>query len=274
MPMESDNGQPDSESSLLAFFGKQLRKQREKHGWSQEETARRALTTGAMISYLENAKRVPSAELAVELDRVFGTDFFSEFYPLVIRYAYPSWFLPYVAMERDATSIRMFDSQVVSGLLQTEAYARALLASGRPDHVDGLVAARLTRQEAVFEREDPTWIRVSTPTAAACSRAAATVPGCMSRWVWESATATRSGSGGGGAACLSSRDGLAEGEGMALILGTRPRGIPGSPRALRRCPSARRAGGAGSAAPTSGGCRAPRGRPGRPAPRGARSAAR
>lgn len=112
-----------------------------------------------MISYLENAKRVPAKELAADLDRTFDTDFFCEFYPLVVRYAYPSWFLPYVEMEREATSIRMFDSQVVSGLLQTEDYARALLASGRPDNVDDLLAARMTRQ-AVFEREDPprTWI--------------------------------------------------------------------------------------------------------------------
>lgn len=156
--MESDNGRPEPNQSLLAFFGRHLKKQRELRGWSQEESARRAFTTGAMISYLENAKRVPTKDLAADLDRTFGTDFFSEFYPLVVRYAYPSWFLPYVEMEREATSVRTFESQIIPALLQTEDYARAMLTPERLDNLDGLVAARMTRQD-VFGRELPpyTW---------------------------------------------------------------------------------------------------------------------
>lgn len=153
MPMEDDNGQPDANSSLLAFFGSRVARLRSEQGWSQTELAKHARTTGAMVSYVENAKRVPSADLARDLDTAFGTDFFAEFLPYVIRYAYPDWFLPYIELEEQAASIRMFDSQVVSGLLQTEDYAWALLESGRPDKVGDLVAARMTRQ-AIFERDD------------------------------------------------------------------------------------------------------------------------
>lgn len=64
----------------------------------------------------------------------------------------------------------------------------------------------------------PTWTTVVTPTEAALRRASSTVPLCMSRWVWESATATRRGSGSGGGVSRSERserdEGLA-GEGLA-----------------------------------------------------------
>lgn len=48
----------------------------------------------------------------------------------------------------------------------------------------------------------PTWTTVVTPTEAAFARPSSTVPDCMSRWVCESATATRRGSGSGGGASL------------------------------------------------------------------------
>ncbi|MEU7200238.1 helix-turn-helix transcriptional regulator [Streptomyces sp. NPDC045470] len=158
MPMETDEGQPKGNESLLAFFGNRLIKMRTERGWSQETTAAKALTNNAMISYIENAKRVPSFELAQDLDRALGTDFFAEFHPLVIKYAYPKWFLPFIELERDATSHRVFESQIIPGLLQTEDYARGMLSAVRPDNLEDLVAARMSRQ-AVFERETPprTW---------------------------------------------------------------------------------------------------------------------
>ncbi|TDC72230.1 XRE family transcriptional regulator [Micromonospora sp. KC606] len=69
------------------------------------------------------------------------------------------WFRPWQEMEREAAELRWFESNVLPGLLQTEAYARAVLgASGRrtPDEVDQLVAARLARQ-AILRRENPPW---------------------------------------------------------------------------------------------------------------------
>ncbi|ALM39634.1 hypothetical protein SFR_3019 [Streptomyces sp. FR-008] len=75
-------------------------------------------------------------------------------YPLVIKYAYPSWFLPFIELEREASTMRVFESQIVPGLLQTEEYAKAMLSAVRPDNLDDLVAARMSRQE-VFERELP-----------------------------------------------------------------------------------------------------------------------
>lgn len=158
MTMEDDNGQPEPTISLLGFFGSRVLKLRTERGWSQAELANEAHTTGAMISYVENAKRVPSIDLARDLDTAFDVDFFAEFYPLVVRYAYPSWFLPFIELETDANRHRVFESQIIPGLLQTEEYARAMLTPVRPDNLDDLVAARMTRQ-ALFERDQPphTW---------------------------------------------------------------------------------------------------------------------
>ncbi|GAB3847309.1 helix-turn-helix transcriptional regulator [Micromonospora andamanensis] len=69
------------------------------------------------------------------------------------------WFRPWQDIEREAIELRWFEPNVLPGLLQTEAYARAVLsASGRrtPDEVDALVAQRLSRQ-GILRRESPPW---------------------------------------------------------------------------------------------------------------------
>lgn len=138
---------PDPTSSVLAFFASEVIRLRTRKGWSQDELAKRAHATQAAISYVETTKRVPSDLLAQGLDIALETDdLFMRLQPLVLRYAYPAWFLPYVELEREARSMRVFESQIIPGLLQTEDYARALLASNRPDSMDDAIAARMSRQ--------------------------------------------------------------------------------------------------------------------------------
>ncbi|WP_171166163.1 helix-turn-helix transcriptional regulator [Streptomyces sp. I05A-00742] len=158
MAAETDSP-PDPNSSLLAFFGSELRRVRTEAGKSQRETAALAHSTQAMISYVEAAKRVPSEDLARDLDTGFGTGgHFGRLYPLVIKFAYPSWFLPFVELEREASSMRVFESQVIPGLLQTESYARAMLSSVRPENLEDLVAARMTRRDLLEQDSPPrTW---------------------------------------------------------------------------------------------------------------------
>lgn len=154
--MPKENGTEESESglSLMAFFGSRVQLLRTERGWSQGELATRSRTTGAMISYIEHAKRIPSKELAQDLSDAFGERFFVDFYPYVIAFAYPSWFLPFIELEARASMHRVFESQIIPGLLQTEDYARAMLMAVRPDHLEDLVTARMTRQ-AIFEGDSP-----------------------------------------------------------------------------------------------------------------------
>ncbi|RKR90212.1 hypothetical protein BDK92_4580 [Micromonospora pisi] len=67
------------------------------------------------------------------------------------------WFRPWREAEAAADSLRWFEPSVIPGLLQTEAYARAVLASGpiAVEDVERFVKVRLERQKAVFERPRP-----------------------------------------------------------------------------------------------------------------------
>ena len=63
----------------------------------------------------------------------------------------PPWFQNYLGLEEAATLIRTYEVQFVPGLLQTEAYMRALIRTGRaadrPEDIDRRVALRQQRQD-------------------------------------------------------------------------------------------------------------------------------
>lgn len=150
--------QLDPSESVLAFYATDLRRTREKAGITQRDFAKRALMAPSLLNKIEAARRLPSRELSELCDEVFGTgDHFQRLWPLVVKYAYPSWFRPYVELEEAATVIRSFQAQLVPGLLQTVDYARAVLTPGRqdPDKVDELVTGRLERQRILTRAEPP-----------------------------------------------------------------------------------------------------------------------
>ena len=60
----------------------------------------------------------------------------------------PEWFEFYVGLEAEASTVRTYEPESVPGLLQTEAYARAiLLLTAGSAEVDRKVAARIQRQD-------------------------------------------------------------------------------------------------------------------------------
>jgi hypothetical protein len=70
----------------------------------------------------------------------------------------PTGFGIWVGLEAEAASLRVYEAQVVHGLLQTEDYARAVMTAVRrrqtPEEIDRLVKLRMQRQ-AVLHRPDP-----------------------------------------------------------------------------------------------------------------------
>lgn len=75
----------------------------------------------------------------------------------------PSWFQTYVGLEGAACAIDTYEVQFVHGLLQTEAYAHAVVSSGHreqvPEHeIDRRVALRMERQKLLF-KEQPAQLR-------------------------------------------------------------------------------------------------------------------
>ena len=100
--------------------------------------------------------RVPHPRHRSAVSRALGREV-GELWPEVVRRREPAWFRPWAEVEREATSLRSFEPSVLPGLLQTEAYAHAVLSSGplADDEVEGYAAARVARQAAVFDRPRP-----------------------------------------------------------------------------------------------------------------------
>jgi hypothetical protein len=70
----------------------------------------------------------------------------------------PDWFSTYVGLEQAATIIRGYEAQYVPGLLQTEAYATAVIDLGqavRADEVAQRVALRMQRQQLLYVPRPP-----------------------------------------------------------------------------------------------------------------------
>ncbi|MFG1905825.1 helix-turn-helix domain-containing protein [Kribbella sp. NPDC048928] len=69
----------------------------------------------------------------------------------------PSWFQSYIDLEGTAELIRLYDLQLIPGLLQTPEYTRAVVQLGRgsvpTEEVERRIALRLQRQEALTRPE-------------------------------------------------------------------------------------------------------------------------
>ncbi|MEU8350833.1 helix-turn-helix transcriptional regulator [Streptomyces sp. NPDC048845] len=145
----------DPTASPLAYYGWELRRQREANGLSQAQLGDIIFCTGSLIGQIETTKKIPTRDFSERVDAALGTDgVFSRLVGLVLRSRLPNWFQPYADMEARAAYISTYQAQLVYGLLQTEKYARAVLATGMPDDLEGLVAARMERQR-ILDRERP-----------------------------------------------------------------------------------------------------------------------
>ncbi|WP_369176337.1 helix-turn-helix domain-containing protein [Streptomyces mutabilis] len=150
----------DPTASPLDYYGWELRRQREAHGLKQGQLGEIIFCTGSLIGQIETTKKVPTRDFSERVDAALGTDgLFSRLIGLVLRSQLPTWFQPYAEMEAKAAYISTYQAQLVYGLLQTEEYARAVLATGMPDDLENLLAARMERQR-ILERKQPplTWV--------------------------------------------------------------------------------------------------------------------
>jgi transcriptional regulator with XRE-family HTH domain len=150
----------DGTSNPIRYFGQQVRRARRAAGWTLREFGQRIGYDPGQISRIENGKRPPTELFARMCDRAFPDrgGWFSEFYAESRTWiATPPWFRSWPAHEQSAPALRIWQLGVLSGLLQTEGYARAILAvePGVTDEdVDARLTARLARQ-AILAREDP-----------------------------------------------------------------------------------------------------------------------
>ncbi|MFD7029800.1 helix-turn-helix domain-containing protein [Streptomyces sp. NPDC059917] len=156
----------DPTASPLDYYGAELRRCREAAGLKQAQLGDIIYCTGSLIGQIETTRRVPTRDFSERLDAALGTDGqFGRLVGLVLRSQLPSWFQAYAEMEARAEYISTYQAQVVYGLLQTEEYARAVLATGLPSNLEDLVAARMERQR-ILRRERPPMVWVVLDEAA------------------------------------------------------------------------------------------------------------
>ncbi|MGP8299771.1 helix-turn-helix domain-containing protein [Streptomyces inhibens] len=148
----------DPSSSPRAMLGAELRHKREEAGLTQEELGRPLFVSGSFIGQLEAGTRRMQMEYAVKMDEILETDgYFARNCEAATKSKYPDHFSEAAEAEAMATAIREYAPQLVPGLLQTEAYARAVFRAYQPTATEGvidkLVAARLDRTHLL---DDPT----------------------------------------------------------------------------------------------------------------------
>ncbi|MGQ5263878.1 DUF5753 domain-containing protein [Micromonospora sp. ZYX-F-536] len=103
-----------------------------------------------------NPGRIPQTRHRAKVAAILGREE-TDLWPDLFKRREPAWFRPWTDIEREAVALRWYESAVLPGLLQTEAYARAVLSSGHwaGDDIQGHVETRLRRQAAVFNRPRP-----------------------------------------------------------------------------------------------------------------------
>jgi transcriptional regulator with XRE-family HTH domain len=140
----------DDRTVAVNFFIAEMKRLRQRDGLTQGQLADLVPCSESTVGMIETGKRAPKDDFAKRIDEIFGTDgmFLRLLEHLIEEESTPKWFRHWADdIEPRAQSIRSFEPNLIPGLLQTEAYARALLQD------DAKVARRLERQ-ATLDRLD------------------------------------------------------------------------------------------------------------------------
>jgi hypothetical protein len=151
----------NSRGNPATHFGKQMRKERMARGWSLTEFARLTGINAGHLSRIENGKRPPTESVATACDVAFPErkGWFTEYYQELQGWSeVPAAFRNWAELEVKAPALRVWKPGVMHGLLQTEDYARALIADvggTTPEAAAVRLANRMERQRRILLREDP-----------------------------------------------------------------------------------------------------------------------
>ncbi|MFC8591159.1 helix-turn-helix domain-containing protein [Streptomyces atroolivaceus] len=154
----------DPSASPRALLGAELRHRREGAGLSQDDLGAPLFVSGSFIGQLEAGTRRMQADQAQKLDEVLDAGgFFTRNCAALKKSKYPDHFAEAAEAEQEATAIREYAPLLIPGLLQTEAYARAVFRAYQPtateDVIDELVAARLERAHLLADPTTPlVWV--------------------------------------------------------------------------------------------------------------------
>ncbi|MFB7495345.1 helix-turn-helix domain-containing protein [Streptomyces sp. NPDC056161] len=144
----------DPGASPLDYFGFELRRHREAAGLTQRQLGDILNYTGSLVGQIETARKLPTQEFSERADAALETGgLLSRLVELVMRSQLPAWFRQVAELEVRATEINSFQTHMILGLLQTPAYARAVLGAVNRSDLEDRTAVRLARQK-LFEKEE------------------------------------------------------------------------------------------------------------------------
>lgn len=151
-------------------LGSELRKLREQKGMTAEEVAARLLVSQSKISRLENGRRSISQRDVRDLCGVYEVEdqrVVESLMNMARESRQQGWwhafgdvpYSVYIGLETEAESLRVYDSLVVPGLLQTRRYAQAviegMLPESTPDQIERRIEIRLRRQDRITDPHSP-----------------------------------------------------------------------------------------------------------------------
>ncbi|GAA2598099.1 helix-turn-helix domain-containing protein [Streptomyces tubercidicus] len=181
--MALDETTPPEHLNPLERFGRDIKQVRLARKLTQKQLGRATGYSEGYVSKVESGTLLPrpSEKFAKGCDLTFGTgELFAGLLRRIEEGDHPSWFVPYLNLERKASRILDYSTNIVKGLLQTESYAQAIFeayfSQEEAEVIEGKVTARLRRRD-VFEL--PTPPSLWTIVHEACLRTVVGGPGVM-----------------------------------------------------------------------------------------------
>ncbi|MBW1601421.1 transcriptional regulator [Streptomyces sp. JJ66] len=144
------------DKSPEAAYGARLRTAREARGWKQDDLGVRIGYSGRHISGVETARKPPTRKFSAAVDVALGlegtADSFEREWGEIEHGVLLQGFPEYVAFEGRAAEIRLFETGVIPGPLQTREYALAL-ADGEVERGDITRGQAEERVALLMERQ-------------------------------------------------------------------------------------------------------------------------
>lgn len=144
------------------LVGELLRIHRGRLELTQKEAGELVHVSESIFGAYERGERIPPIEFLRGADeRLDARGALAACVEMIEEEKYPPAFVNWVRLERNARVISAYETMLIPGLLQTEAYARALYEVRRPayteEEIEKHVEARLERQ-AVLMRNPPPYV--------------------------------------------------------------------------------------------------------------------
>lgn len=158
----------DGTTGLFTALGRILKLFRERKGLTQKEFGQLVGYGPDAISSMERGVRLIRPEVLERADELLDAGgVLREAIPEVreamgrVRTRHPEWYRGYADLEAQAKALHVYSNLLVPGLLQTEAYARAVFSQWRPllseETIEKRVIDRMARQQILEPWPSPTF---------------------------------------------------------------------------------------------------------------------